>query len=68
MAPDDSIQRHVRTWRRDHGRTDVMFVPLWFSLGEIYQFDWSHEMVVLGSTTTTGAAIIDRPIFGYVHQ
>lgn len=45
-----------------------MFVPLWFSLGEIYQFDWSHEMVVLGSTTTTGAAIIDRPIFGYVHQ
>lgn len=48
----DSIQRHVRAWRRDHGKTDAVFVPLWFAPGEAYQFDWSHEVVVLGGTTT----------------
>ena len=44
----DSVQRHVRDWRRDHGKTDAVFIPLWFAPGEAYQFDWSHEVVVLG--------------------
>ena len=44
----DSVQRHVRDWRRDHGKTEAVFVPLWFAPGEAYQFDWSHEVVVLG--------------------
>ena len=48
----DSIQRHVRDWRRDHGKRAAVFVPLWFAPGEAYQFDWSHETVVLGGTTT----------------
>jgi DNA-directed RNA polymerase subunit K/omega len=26
---------------------------LWFAPGEAYQFDWSHEVVVLGGVTTT---------------
>ena len=39
---------HVRDWRRDHGKTEAVFVPLWFAPGEAYQFDWSHEVVVLG--------------------
>ena len=30
-----------------------MFIPLWFAPGEAYQFDWSHEVVVLGGVTTT---------------
>jgi transposase len=48
----DSIQRHARDWRRDHGKTAAVFVPLWFALGEAYKFDWSHEIVVLGGATT----------------
>jgi len=44
----DSVQRHVRDWRRDRGKTDAAFVPLWFAPGEAYQFDWSHETVVVG--------------------
>ena len=35
----DSVRLHVRTWRRDHGKTDAVFVPLWFSPGEACQFD-----------------------------
>jgi transposase len=29
------------------------FVPLTFAPGEAYQFDWSHEIVVLNGVTTT---------------
>jgi transposase len=28
-------------------------VPLVFAAGEAYQFDWSHEIVVMGGVTTT---------------
>jgi transposase len=49
----DSVQRHVRAWRRAHGRGGEVFIPLWFAPGEAYQFDWSHEVVVLGGVTTT---------------
>ena len=28
-------------------------IPLWFAPGEAVQFDWSHEVVVLGGVTTT---------------
>ncbi len=48
----DSIQRHKRDWRRNRGKTDAVFVPLWFAPGEASQFDWSHEVVVLGGATT----------------
>jgi len=49
----DSVQRHVREWRRQHSRLGPVFIPLWFAPGEAYQFDWSHEVVVLGGVTTT---------------
>jgi len=49
----DSVQRHARAWRRAHGRGGEVFIPLWFAPGEAYQFDWSHEVVVLGGVTTT---------------
>ena len=29
------------------------FVPLSFAAGEVYQLDWSHEIVVIGGVTTT---------------
>src|ERR1700730_12478854 len=49
----DSVQRHVREWRRRQSQHGPVFIPLWFAPGEAYQFDWSHEVVVLGGVTTT---------------
>ncbi len=49
----DSVQRHVRAWRRARSQRGEVFIPLWFAPGEAYQFDWSHEVVVLGGVTTT---------------
>src|SRR6266404_626711 len=49
----DSVQRHVRAWRRERSQQGGVFIPLWFAPGEAYQFDWSHEVVVLGGVTTT---------------
>ena len=47
------MQRHVREWRRQQSQLGPVFIPLWFAPGEAYQFDWSHEVVVLGGVTTT---------------
>ncbi|ELT49795.1 hypothetical protein FHW20_003922 [Ochrobactrum intermedium] len=33
--------------------TAEAYVPLYYAPGEAYQFDWSHEIVVLGGVTTT---------------
>src|SRR5271166_4696107 len=44
----DSVQRYVRAWRRARSQQGTVFIPLWFAPGEAYQFDWSHEVVVLG--------------------
>src|SRR5229473_3242307 len=49
----DSVQRHVRAWRRARSQRGDVFIPLWFAPGEADQFDWSHEVVVLGGVTTT---------------
>jgi transposase len=49
----DSVQRYVREWRRQQSRLGPVFIPLWFAPGEAHQFDWSHEVVVLGGVTTT---------------
>src|SRR5271154_4298757 len=49
----DSVQRYVREWRRQQSRLGPVFIPLWFAPGEAHQFDWSHEVVVLGGVATT---------------
>jgi transposase len=50
----DAIRRYARAWRAARGAaTAEAFVPLSFAPGEAYQFDWSHEIVVLGGVTTT---------------
>lgn len=38
----------VRAWRGNEGRALQAFVPLKFSLGEAFQFDWSEEGLVIG--------------------
>ena len=50
----DAVRRYARRWSREHaGQTAAAFVPLSFAPGEAYQFDWSHEIVVMNGTTTT---------------
>jgi len=44
----DSIQRFAKKWREQKNREPVSgFIPLSFGPGEAYQFDWSHEWVIL---------------------
>ena len=49
----DAVRRFAQRWRRAHGSPRTAYVPLVFAPGEAYQFDWSHEIVVLGGVTTT---------------
>ena len=50
----DAVRRYARTWSRDHAsQTAAAFVPLSFAPGEAYQFDWSHEIVVMNGATVT---------------
>src|ERR1700758_1635518 len=50
----DAVRRYARTWNRAHaGQTAAAYVPLSFAPGEAYQFDWSHEIVVLSGVTVT---------------
>jgi len=53
MGGYDAVRRYARAWERDRGAaaTDA-YVPLTFAPGEAYQFDWSHEIVLLGGVTT----------------
>jgi len=50
----DTVRRYARTWAKERGAvTAEAYVPLYYAPGEAYQFDWSHEIVVLGGVTTT---------------
>jgi transposase len=50
----DAVRRYARKWQREHlAMTADAYVPLSFAPGEAYQFDWSHEIVVLNGVTTT---------------
>ncbi len=49
----DAVRRYAQRWRSDHASaTAAAFVPLSFAPGEAYQFDWSHEIVILDGVTT----------------
>lgn len=46
----DSVKRFVRRWRdRGEGKPVTAFIPQLFDPGESFQFDWSYELVELGS-------------------
>ena len=50
----DAVRRYARTWKRQQASvTAPAFVPLAFAPGEAYQFDWSHEIVLIAGVTTT---------------
>ena len=48
----DAVRRYARSWHREQAATSAAaFVPLSFAPGEAYQFDWSHEVVLINGTT-----------------
>ena len=50
----DAVRRYAKRWRVAHGAaTAEAFVPLSFAPGEAYQFDWSHEIVLINGVTVT---------------
>src|SRR5881394_4569516 len=50
----DAIRRYAKRWRVERGAaTAEAYVPLSFAPGEAYQFDWSHEVVLINGTTVT---------------
>ncbi len=50
----DAVRRYAASWRRrESAATAAAFVPLIFDPGEAYQFDWSHEIVLVAGATVT---------------
>jgi transposase len=50
----DAVRRHANGWSKERGATLAQaYVPLSFAPGEAYQFDWSHEIVLMDGVTTT---------------
>ena len=48
----DAVRRYARRWSKERGASLApAFVPLSFAPGEAYQFDWSHEVVLLSGVT-----------------
>jgi transposase len=50
----DAVRRYARRWSKGRTATTAdAYVPLTFAPGEAYQFDWSHEIVLLSGVTVT---------------
>src|SRR3954469_15311587 len=50
----DAVRRYAKGWRRDRGAVMAQaYVPLIFAPGEAYQFDWSHEIVLINAMPGT---------------
>ena len=48
----DAIRRYAKNWAKARGSAAAeAYVPLLFAPGEAYQFDWSHEIVLLAGVT-----------------
>ena len=50
----DAVRRYARVWAKGHAAASAeAYVPLAFAPGEAFQFDWSHEIVLIAGVTTT---------------
>ena len=48
----DAVRRYARGWQRERSSSTAdAYVPLSFAPGEAYQFDWSHEIVLINGVT-----------------
>src|SRR5204863_8520084 len=59
----DAVRRYARRWSKERGATTAAaYVPLSFAPGEAYQFDWSHEVVLLNGVTVIVKAAQAEPL------
>ncbi len=50
----DAVRRYAASWSKVAQEASASaYVPLSFDPGEAYQFDWSHEIVILDGATVT---------------
>ena len=50
----DAVRRYARSWSKTRGAvTAEAYVPLSYDPGDAYQFDWSHEIIVINGVTVT---------------
>jgi transposase len=50
----DAVRRYATSWSKaTREASAAAYVPLSFDPGEAYQFDWSHEVVLIDGVTTT---------------
>jgi transposase len=50
----DAVRRYASAWQQERAAaTAAAFVPLSFVSAEAYQFDWSHEVVLIAGVTVT---------------
>lgn len=50
----DAVRRYATSWSQEEQEASAAaYVPLAFDPGEAYQFDWSHEIVLIDGVTTT---------------
>ncbi len=50
----DAVRRFAKGWSQSRGAaTAEAYVPLCYAPGEAYQFDWSHEVIVISGVTVT---------------
>src|SRR5712675_791236 len=61
----DAVRRYARRWSQERGQsTAAAYVPLSFAPGEAYQFDWSHEVVLLNGVTVIVKAAVETIFVG----
>ena len=49
----DAVHHYIRAWKFEHRlRTPAVYIPLEFSPGEAFQFDWSEEEILLAGEMT----------------
>ncbi|EAU43383.1 putative transposase, partial [Salipiger bermudensis HTCC2601] len=50
----DAVRRYAAAWARSEREASASaYVPLTFAPGEAYQFDWSHEIVLIDGVSMT---------------
>ena len=50
----DDVPRFAKVWSQDRGAaTAEAYAPLYYAPGEAYQFDWSHEVILISGVTVT---------------
>jgi transposase len=48
----DAVRRYAKSWRKARGAAAAQaYIPLSFAPGKAYQFDWSHEVVLIEGVT-----------------